>query len=83
MRPPVTKDESAHTGQCEANGGETSQMWQKKAVPRPLDNVYFGVKVKRMPRRRFGPKVGAARLRDVNASSRPHLSTSVNALGIN
>ena len=59
MRPPVTKEESTQTVQCEANGGETSQMWQEKAVPRPFNNMYFGVKAKRMPRRRFRPKVGA------------------------
>ena len=72
MRPPVIKQDSTQTGQCGASGGETSQMWQKKAVPRPFSNVYFGVNVTRMPNKRLGSRLGAAWLMDVNASLRPH-----------
>ena len=81
MRPWVTKQDSTHTGQCEASGGETSQMWQKNAVPRPLSSVYFGVNVNNMPNKRLGSRFGAAWLRDVRGSSRPHLNMSVSALG--
>ena len=83
MSPPVIKHDNMQTGQCGASVGETSQIWQKKAVPRPLCNVYFGVKVNKMPKRRLGSRFGASWLIDVTGSSRPHFKTSVNDFGVN
>ena len=82
-RPPDIKRDNKQTGQCGASFGETSQIWQKNAVPRLLRNVYFGVNVDSIPTRRLGSRSGAAWLKDVSGSSRPHLNTSVNDLGVN
>ena len=79
----MIKHDNMQTGQCGASVGDTSQIWQKKAVPRPLRNVYFGVNVNRTPRRRLGSRFDAARLMDVSGSSRPLLNTSVKDLGVN
>ena len=38
-----------HTGQWVASLGAMSQMWQKKAIPKPVDKVNFGVKVNSTP----------------------------------
>ena len=72
-----------HTGQCSASDGATSQMWQKKAVPIPLDKVYLGVNVKSTPSAAAGVSLSGSGPNDVNARSRPVFCTKVSRDTVN